>query len=108
MAGFVSRAYRKGFFAAAFFEAQADVAGRVQRDDDTAEFRAVAIDFLAAARESRSSAGSGSLRVLRIEPRGIGNHRAGVGSFAVEVDPILVIAAMFALIDFALDVRHDV
>jgi hypothetical protein len=39
--GFVSRADRERFFVTALFETQADEAGRVQGDDDAAEFRAV-------------------------------------------------------------------
>lgn len=47
--GFISRAERKRFFAAALFKPQADEAGRVQGDDNAAVFGAVAIEFFAAA-----------------------------------------------------------
>src|SRR5260370_30365043 len=50
--GFVRGADRKGFFAAALFQTQANETGRVQGDDDAAEFGAVAHEFFAAARHS--------------------------------------------------------
>src|SRR5260370_10452935 len=52
LGGLVSRGQRKGFFAPALFQPQANETGRVQRDDDAAKFGAIAHDFFAAARHS--------------------------------------------------------
>jgi hypothetical protein len=43
--GFIGRRHREGLLAAALFEAEANEAGRVKRDDDAAILGAVAVKF---------------------------------------------------------------
>jgi len=83
----------------------------VQRDDDAAEFGAVAVELVAAARHRSLERGHGGVSCLlagvSLDVRRLGNRRSGIGSPAVERNPVLVIAAAFALIDFTLDVRQE-